>query len=169
MKKLIAAGFAAVLLAGAAYATGTHKHSHEEKTATESHGHGDAMAIGRAGDMAKASRTIAIAMLEKDDGSMVFEPAVIQVTKGETLRLSFSNKGDNAHEFVMDEHMAIMDHKKAMERFPEMEHADPNAIHLEPGQSGEIIWTFTNPGSFEFACLIPGHFEAGMKGALTVD
>ncbi|NDW02705.1 plastocyanin/azurin family copper-binding protein, partial [Salipiger sp. PrR002] len=30
-------------------------------------------------------------------------------------------------------------------------------------------WTFGEPGTFEFACLLPGHYEAGMHGPLTVN
>ena len=100
---------------------------------------------------------------------MVFEPTTLSFKKGETVRLLLTNKGQTDHEFVMDSHEGNQKHKKAMEKYPDMEHADPNAIRLEPGKTGEIIWTFANPGSFEFACLIPGHYEAGMKGELTVD
>lgn len=56
-----------------------------------------------------------------------------------------------------------------MERFPEMEHDDPYSVRFESGSSGEIVWTFTNAGSFEFACLIPGHYEAGMHGPILVN
>ncbi|MBP6599957.1 MAG: hypothetical protein KA216_11010, partial [Giesbergeria sp.] len=35
-------------------------------------------------------------------------------------------------------------------------------------QQGDIVWRFNRPGSFDFACLIPGHSEAGMKGTITV-
>jgi uncharacterized cupredoxin-like copper-binding protein len=55
-----------------------------------------------------------------------------------------------------------------MEKFPEMEHADPNAIRLAPGARGEIIWTFANAGEFSFACLVPGHYDSGMKGDISV-
>ena len=60
-------------------------------------------------------------------------------------------------------------HKALMAKFPEMEHDDPNAIRLQPGEEGTIVWNFANAGSFEFACLIPGHYESGMHGALTVN
>jgi uncharacterized cupredoxin-like copper-binding protein len=56
-----------------------------------------------------------------------------------------------------------------MEEFPEMEHDDPNAVRLEPGATGEILWTFSNTGTFEYACLILGHYEAGMYGPATVN
>ena len=78
------------------------------------------------------------------------------------------NKGKIDHEFVMDVHEGIMEHKALMEKFPEMEHADPNAIRLAPGSRGEIIWTFANAGEFGFACLVPGHYDSGMKGDITV-
>lgn len=157
MKTSITTAVVATLLTGTAYAGGTHSHSH-----------GDEMAIGMPGKAEHARTTIEIVMKETDDGQMLFEPATLDVKKGQTVRLKFTNKGELAHEFVMDERQAIMDHKVAMEKYPDMEHADPNAIHLEPGESGEIIWTFSKLGSFEFACLIPGHFEAGMTGKLTV-
>jgi uncharacterized cupredoxin-like copper-binding protein len=31
-----------------------------------------------------------------------------------------------------------------------------------------VIWQFTPPGEFHFGCLVPGHFEAGTKGCITV-
>jgi uncharacterized cupredoxin-like copper-binding protein len=43
-------------------------------------------------------------------------------------------------------------------------HSDPNSVLLEPGQSGEVVWTFPRDGEIEFACNVPGHYEAGMQG-----
>ena len=82
--------------------------------------------------------------------------------------MKFVNKGETDHEFVMDGHAEIMEHKELMEKFPEMEHDDPNAIRLAPGETGEIVWTFAKAGEFQFGCLIPGHYESGMKGDITV-
>jgi len=136
----------------------------------ESGGHHDEdnLAIGEPGDAAAASRTIEVTMIETSDGGMAFEPTAITVKAGETVRLSIRNGGELEHEFVMNVPSEIEEHKALMTRFPEMEHADPNAIRLAPGASGEIVWTFGEAGSFEFACLIPGHYEAGMHGTLTV-
>jgi uncharacterized cupredoxin-like copper-binding protein len=47
-------------------------------------------------------------------------------------------------------------------------HVSENAVSLEPGEQSKLIWTFSNDGSFEFACLIPGHYESGMFGNVTV-
>ena len=59
-------------------------------------------------------------------------------------------------------------HAELMKKFPEMEHADPRMAPVKPGRSGEIVWQSTRPGEFRFACLQPGHYEAGMVGSLTV-
>lgn len=149
----------ALLTATGAFAAGTHDGGHEQD---------EAMAIGVPGEASKVKRTMIIVMSEKDDGSMGFQPAALDVKAGETIRLRFQNKGEVEHEFVMDTNASIMEHKELMAKFPEMEHADANAIRLEPGKRGEIVWTFANAGKFEFACLIPGHYESGMKGELTV-
>jgi uncharacterized cupredoxin-like copper-binding protein len=144
-------------LASPALASGTH-----------AGGHGEKMAVGEAGDKAKASQTIRVTMKETDDGKMIFTPAVIKVRKDQTVKLSIKNAGTVDHEFVLDQEDKILEHKAVMEKFPEMEHADPNSIRLAAGQSGEIIWKFTTDGQFKFACLVPGHYEAGMHGDVTV-
>ncbi|MCC4299059.1 MAG: plastocyanin/azurin family copper-binding protein [Aurantimonas coralicida] len=154
---MIGAAFVATLLAAPAYAAGSH-----------AGGHDDEMALGKAGEASQVTRTVEVSMVETDDGRMVFEPKTIDVKEGETVRFTFQNKGELPHEFVMDTSGSIQEHKEVMERFPEMEHADPNSISLQPGETGEILWTFTNTGDFEFACLIPGHYESGMHGPLTV-
>ncbi|RUV68782.1 MAG: copper oxidase [Mesorhizobium sp.] len=160
MKHIIAAAVLMAVSSGAALAGGTHAGGHGDKAAT--------MAIGSPGEAGKAKRTVNISMSETDDGTMLFQPAVLKVKQGETVRLKFVNKGQVDHEFVMDVHEGIMEHKALMEKFPEMEHADPNSIRLAPGDRGEIVWTFANAGEFGFACLIPGHYDSGMKGDITV-
>jgi uncharacterized cupredoxin-like copper-binding protein len=44
------------------------------------------------------------------------------------------------------------------------EHDDPNAVMVQPGETKELIWTFTKTENVEFGCNVPGHYEAGMKG-----
>ena len=160
MKRILAAAVLMAVSSGAALATGTHAGGHGDEAGT--------MAIGNPGKAGKAKRTVDITMSENDDGKMMFHPAVLKVKQGETVRLTFVNKGQVDHEFVMDVHEGIMEHKALMEKFPEMEHADPNSIRLAPGARGEIVWTFANAGEFGFACLIPGHYDSGMKGDISV-
>lgn len=131
-------------------------------------GHGEAMAVGEPGNKANATQTIRITMKETEDGKMIFTPAVFKVRKGQTVKFAIKNAGELDHEFVLDQEDKIMEHKAVMEKFPEMEHDDPNAIRLAAGKSGEIIWKFTNDGTFKIACLVPGHYDAGMHGDVTV-
>jgi uncharacterized cupredoxin-like copper-binding protein len=49
-----------------------------------------------------------------------------------------------------------------------MEHDEPHMAHVKPGKSESLVWTFNKPGEFDFACLIAGHFEAGMVGKIKV-
>ncbi len=135
--------------------------------ADDGHSH-DELAVGNPGKAAQAKRTIAVSMMETEDGKMLFDPSEITAAQGETIRIVIKNTGEVDHEFVMDGRAENAKHKALMEKFPEMEHDDPNAVRLAPGEEGEIVWTFTKAGEFEFACLIPGHYESGMHGPLTV-
>lgn len=132
-------------------------------------GHDGMMEIGQPADAGTETRTIQVKLMETAEGEMIFEPKVLEFKAGETVRLAIENIGEQEHEFVMDTVDAVAKHKAVMNEFPEMEHDDPNAVRLAPGEKGEIIWTFANTGSFQFACLIPGHYEAGMHGALSVN
>ena len=120
--------------------------------------------VGEPGDPAKVSRTIRVLM--SDD--MKFTPARIGVKRGETIRFAVRNTGGIKHEMVIGSMAELKQHAALMRRFPGMEHADPNMITLAPGESGELIWQFTRAGTFDFACLQPGHFEAGMIGEVSV-
>ncbi|ASP60363.1 cupredoxin domain-containing protein [Sinorhizobium meliloti] len=131
-------------------------------------GHGEAMVVGEPGKKAQATQTIQVTMKETDDGKMIFTPSTFNVSKGQTIRFAIKNAGELDHEFVLDQEDKIMEHKAVMEKFPDMEHDDPNAIRLAAGESGEIVWKFTNDGTFKIACLVPGHYDAGMHGDVTV-
>ena len=135
---------------------------------THSGGHAEAMAVGEPGKKAEATKTIKVTMKETDDGQMIFTPNDFKVRKGQTIVFAIRNAGELDHEFVLDQEDKIMEHKAMMEKFPEMEHDDPNAIRLAPGKSGEVVWKFTNDGTFRVACLVPGHYESGMHGSVAV-
>ena len=126
--------------------------------------HGSADAIGRAGNPENVTRTITIDMSD----SMRFTPSTITVKQGETIRFIVRNSGKLQHEMVLGTENELKEHYEVMKKHPEMEHADDNMVTVQPGKTGEIIWHFTKAGSVSFACLLPGHYEAGMKGAVKV-
>jgi uncharacterized cupredoxin-like copper-binding protein len=122
---------------------------------------------GEPGNPQQPSRTVKVIMRE-DGKKMLFEPAHLTVHKGEQIRFVLENEGTEAHEFMLATVAENNKHAVLMKKYPHMEHDDPNAKRLTPFTDGEMIWKFTQRGTFEYACLIPGHREAGMHGTIDV-
>lgn len=119
---------------------------------------------GIAGEARRAKRSIEIKMSD----AMRFSPNAIEVKQGETVRLVIRNEGQMLHEFVLGTQKELDEHAALMLRFPDMEHDEPYMAHVPAGKSGEIVWTFNRAGDFDFACLIAGHYQAGMVGKVKV-
>lgn len=153
---LLLALLGALTLPISAFASGMHAGSHAHQGADS--------AIGKPGVAANAKRSISVVM----NDTMRFIPAQIQVKQGETVRFVVKNAGQLKHELTLDTDKELLEHLELMKKFPDMEHDEPNKLSLAPGKQGEIIWQFTKAGKVSFACLIPGHYEAGMRGAVTV-
>ncbi len=168
---LIAAASLLALSGGAALAEGTH-------------GHGGGDDIGKPGSRAKATRTVEITMRDN-----FYEPESITVKEGETVRFVVRNAGELVHEFAIGtaashaEHAPMMqmmvDHgvlepdrinldvaKSMQETMGHGMHDEPNSVLLEPGKSGELVWTFPQHAKLEFACTVPGHYDGGMVGEI---
>ena len=123
-----------------------------------------ASALGKPGDVKNVTRIVEVGM----NDTMRFSPDKIAAKRGETIRFVVKNNGKVKHEMVLGTAKEIKEHAALMRKFPEMEHADPNQVSVEPGKIGELVWQFTKDGTFDFACLQPGHFEAGMVGKVSV-
>jgi uncharacterized cupredoxin-like copper-binding protein len=119
---------------------------------------------GIAGDAKNATRTIDCKMLD----TMRFSPERIDAKLDETIRFRMRNTGRVMHEFVIGTRAENAKHYEYMKKFPNMEHDEPWMAHVPPGKTAEIVWKFNRPGDFEFACLIAGHYEAGMVGGIAV-
>ena len=147
---------ALLTLAGAAFAAGNH---------AGGHGHdSEETAIGKPGAAAKVSRTVKIDMSD----TMRYAPSNIVVKYGETVRFAIRNVGKVKHELSLGTEKELLEHLEQMKKFPDMEHDEPSKLTLAPGKQGEIIWQFTKAGTVNFACLMPGHYEAGMVGKVKV-
>ena len=120
-------------------------------------------AWGIAGD-AKGARTVEIRMSD----AMRFTPDRIEVREGETIRFVVRNGGKVLHEMVIGTPEELQQHAALMRKFPKMEHDAPYMTHVKSSRKGEIVWNFNRAGTFQFACLIPGHFDAGMMGTIVV-
>ncbi len=100
---------------------------------------------------------------------MRFTPNVIKVKQGEVIKFVHSNVGQIMHEFVLGTPESLAEHAEMMKKFPGMEHEEPYMAHVAPGKTGVIVWQFNKSGKFAFGCLIPGHYDAGMKGSIIVE
>ena len=147
-----AVALALSVVAHTAMASGQHAGGHDES------------AIGEAGKASSVTRTVQIDMSD----AMRFTPSSIDAKQGETIRFVITNSGKVKHELVLGTEKELKEHYEQMKKFPEMEHDDPNMVTVAPGKTGQVIWKFTKAGKIDFACLQPGHYDAGMKGAVAV-
>lgn len=146
------------------------KKSHEDKPMDDHDGHhGDGgddhkSMVGVPGSASNVTRVVAVDM----NDSMAYTPSELTVKADETIHFKVTNSGQLVHEFVLGTETEILEHHELMKRFPGMEHDEPNSVSLNADESGDVIWQFSNAGTFQFACLQPGHYEAGMKGDVVV-
>lgn len=161
MKSIFPLGAIILSLSSATFAHGgdeTHPPSSYDPTSIEQ------KEFGIAGDPTRVTRTIKIDMNDR----MRFSPAAITVKQGETIRFVVNNSGKLMHEMVLGTMKDLRKHADMMRNFPGMEHEEPHMTHVAPDNTEEFVWTFNRPGSFNYACLIAGHFESGMKGSVRV-
>ncbi len=170
-------GLAFYLCAAFLWAAGGHVHSH-------AHGDAHAFDFGAPGLADKADRSVEITL-----GDMYYRPHTLEVKSGETVRFVLHNEGELLHEFNLGDARMHLQHQQEMlqmqshgmltptginadhamhENGEMMRHDDPNSVLVEPGKSAELVWTFANAGTIEFACNVPGHYQAGMVGKLRI-
>jgi uncharacterized cupredoxin-like copper-binding protein len=152
-----------VAASGPAWAHGSsHDAAPSKKSGTRAQ---EETAFGRPGDRKKVVRTVRIS--GTDD--MRYTPSAIRVKQGDTVRFIVRNDGKLMHETVLGTRAELGEHYELMKKFPDMEHDEPHMVHLKPGETGEMVWQFTKAGEFYFACLMPGHYDQGMIGKITVE
>ena len=162
MKKQSLALAVCVVLGFAGAELSAHESKHTQSDTM--HAPAEQMPWGIAGDADGATRTIAVSMAD----NMRFAPDRIEVREGETVKFLVRNDGKALHEFVLGTAASNAQHAAMMRKFPGMEHDEPHMAHVGAGKVGALVWTFNRQGEFEYACLIPGHYEAGMKGRVRV-
>jgi uncharacterized cupredoxin-like copper-binding protein len=151
---------ASAVVAGAALAHGTADHDKNRPPAVVK----EQKPWGIAGDAKAVKRSIEVRMAD----TMRYTPDRIEVRLGETIRFFHRNDGKTLHEFVIGTRKELDQHAALMRQHPGMEHDEPYMSHVAAGKSAEMIWTFNRAGEFDFACLVPGHYEAGMVGKIIV-
>ena len=143
-----------VSLAGGSHDT---SHSHQPTVSLETE-------FGRFDTSLHPTIKINISMSDE----MRFTPSTIKVKKGDIVEFHHTNHGNLLHEFVLGTVSSLTHHAELMRKDPTMAHDKPNMVHVAPGETASNIWQFSKTGEFAFGCLIPGHYEAGMRGVIIV-
>ncbi len=135
------------------------------------HGPGKTFTFGEPGKASEADRTVGVYV----DG-MKYGLSATEFETGETVRFVIVNSSPIAHDFTLGDAATQRAHRKEMETMMmngamsgHMNHDDANAVFLKQGEVKEIVWKFSRPGKFLFACNIPGHYQAGMYGQVSVN
>ena len=142
------------------------QHEHEHEHGQHEH---ESYWFGQVGDPGKVTRTIKVTTVD-----IKYEPAVLTVKAGDTIKFEVTNQGKLPHEFVLADEASQLEHDKEMQEMAKsmpgmtMEHNDPNMITIQPGETKTLVWHFTTPGKLQFGCHVPGHYAAGMVGQLTI-
>jgi uncharacterized cupredoxin-like copper-binding protein len=140
------------------------RHAHSGTAAKKLRGAAE-KPYGRPGDPRKVKRAITLNMSD----TMRFFPDNLSVKRGDTVRFRLRNSGELPHELVLGTMDELKKHAAMMKQNPDMDHhGDVHAAHVKPGATASLVWQFTKPGEFYFACLVPGHFDAGMIGTIVV-
>lgn len=185
VRPVLAAVTAALLMSLAPAAFGHGEGGHGKPKALD-HSKAEETPFGRAGDPKKVKRTLSVGMHDSMHFSVhagakppavsdaanadkrTLPPGDIVVGRGETVRFVVRNDGKVMHEMVIGTMQQLKEHGEMMKKFPNMEHDEPYMAHVAPGKTEELVWQFTRPGEFHYACLLPGHMEAGMIAKITV-
>lgn len=185
IKAVWAAAFAAILASPWTSVAFAHGDTHAKPKAVD-YSNAEETAFGRAGSPKKVNRTIRVGMDDRMHFKVVADAAQnrstdvpmsdgahalggdLVVKRGETIRFRVRNDGKLMHEMVIGTMKELKEHAELMRKHPGMEHDEPYMAHVAPGKEGEIVWQFTRPGEFHYACLVPGHMEAGMIAKITV-
>lgn len=148
------------LAATPAFAAGEHGGSHADTSSTE------------------VDRTI-----EFNAGDMWFDPESLQIKPGETIKFVITNTGNLEHEFVIGDTASQREHREMMQSMMTQGHGNGGhgghdmaegahgggmpSVTLKPGEAQTLVWTAPdNAETLEYACNIPGHYEAGMHGSI---
>jgi uncharacterized cupredoxin-like copper-binding protein len=160
MKTTIVIAASTMLIAGAAFAaTGGHG----------GHGTHAPSASGKLGSAKAVTRTVKL-----DASEYAFSATTLSFKTGETVKFVVTNKGKSKHELTIGTAEEQAAHQAEMEAMAGMKHDEsshempPNSLHVAPGETRELVWTFTKPGQLVFACNYPGHADLGMKGGIAV-
>ena len=158
--------------ASLAQETHEHNHGHEQ---SQSGDHSEFI-FGQAGAVENAIKTIKVTMTDNS-----YDLKSLNINSGDTVHFKINNQGQQIHEFTIATNNMHAEHQQEMlkhiseghmsmtDKGHGAGHDHDNSLLLNPGERGELIWTFTNADNLEFACNVPGHYQSGMVGKIAVN
>lgn len=153
----------AMLLIGGGHGPGRHLGARDHAAA--SGGQLNPGGVGGPGLASDAIRTVEVTTLD----TMAFQPSRINVSAGETITFAVTNTGQTMHEFTLGDAAMHQEHAQAMAHIPAgVAHEFPNSITLQPGETKRLTWRFGEATTLEYACHVRGHYQAGMRGQITI-
>jgi uncharacterized cupredoxin-like copper-binding protein len=111
------------------------------------------------------ARTVDVEMRD-----IAYEPTTVTVPAGETVKFVFHNQGQIVHDAFLGDEAAQAEHEKEMRGggSGDMNMHGGDGIKVEPGKTGELTHTFKAGESLVIGCHEAGHYQAGMKLAVSV-
>ena len=108
--------------------------------------------------------------IEVDMKEFVFDPQSWEIPAGEEITITLTNSGTIAHEWVLLKPGVTIASEADL---PETEEELLSDFvyweeEVEPGDTATFTFTAPAEGTYQIVCAIPGHFNGGMKGNLTV-
>lgn len=150
----------------------THEHNHEQSDNTDTH----KFAFGQTGSAQAAIKTLEVIMTDNK-----YDLKSLNINSGDTVHFKIKNQGQQIHEFTIATNDMHAQHQKEMlkhiseghmsmtDKGHGAGHDHDNSLLLNPGEQGELIWTFKAADKLEFACNVPGHYQSGMVGYIGVN
>ena len=137
-----------------------HAHSHDYGETGENF----AYVLGVPGEESAATQTVEIDAA----GGFKFSPEKLQVETGDTVTFEVTNVDKMPHELVLGNKQYQELHETQMEAGCVYHDYSDFSVHVNPGDTLSFTWTFQKPGKILYACHLPGHYDKGMFGRLTV-
>ena len=95
----------------------------------------------------------------------LFDPDELRVVEGTRVRFLVVNDDPIGHELITGGPEVHLRHANGTEA----EHPSiPGEVSVGPNGMAITTFRFDDPGTYEFACHLPGHYEHGMHGEIEV-
>ena len=117
----------------------------------------------------KWKSTAVTVVLSEQGGKLVISPNRLRFKQGEVVKFSIRNDTAVKHELVLGTATENLGHAESMRISPDIEDHEVNGRVMNPNSTAELQWQFINTGTFEFACLVPGHAETEIRGEVIVE